>query len=97
MAFNKDRLDVLYGSRGVGSLMVYNAPAGSDNLAAIKAANFFNDNDVRAVIRANRQGTAAGTGVPAHIIGTDGQEIVLLRLADDGNVTVNTTAAQIIT
>ena len=89
MAFKPEKMAYHEPLRGTGGLMVY--IDADESLGDIKAANYFNHNDVRSFIQKQRDGTAVGNGVPVLMIGsgTTGMELDVARYNDaNGNVTL---------
>ena len=98
MAFKNNRMSYFVSTRGSSGLMVYTDAA--ETLAAIKAANYFNNSDVRSFILKQRDdaGTANNNPVPCLVVGSDGSEVVPLILnSSNGNVSVHTGANFLIT
>lgn len=91
MAFNVVRFSTFSGGQtGAGLLAKYDgtgadAAEGADNLAAIKADNYFTAKAVRSAVALASDGRSVGQGLPIMIQGTDGFEFDVLYLdtADD--------------
>ena len=85
MAFQKNGWQPQVSMRGGPAISYYRHTG--DNRAAIKAANYFNHNEVRGFIL--KQGVSGGAvhGIPVWIRGSDGSELIELLLDANGNVT----------